>query len=61
MENYRLEFYEDEAGEFRWRLVASNGNIVAVSGEGYKNRNDCKDIADQIFLTTYEPEVAVLW
>lgn len=27
--------YEDAAGEFRWRFVALNGQIMADSGEGY--------------------------
>jgi uncharacterized protein YegP (UPF0339 family) len=30
-----FEVYEDEAGEFRWRLVAANDKIIADSGEGY--------------------------
>lgn len=32
--------YRDAKGEYRWRLVASNGQVVA-SGEGYKNKADC--------------------
>ena len=32
--------YRDAKSEYRWRLVASNGKIVA-SGEGYKNKADC--------------------
>lgn len=28
-------------GEWRWRLVAANNRIVASSGEGYENKNDC--------------------
>lgn len=28
------------SGEWRWRLKAANGEIVA-SGEGYKNKIDC--------------------
>ena len=31
--------FKDVAGEWRWRLVATNGNIIATSGEGYKNRS----------------------
>jgi uncharacterized protein YegP (UPF0339 family) len=31
----RFEVYEDRAGEFRWRLVHDNGNVIADSGEGY--------------------------
>ncbi|MFD1513632.1 HVO_2922 family protein [Halomarina rubra] len=30
-----FEVYEDRAGEFRWRLVHDNGNVIADSGEGY--------------------------
>ncbi|MCO7398307.1 DUF1508 domain-containing protein [Stenotrophomonas maltophilia] len=33
--------YKDTANEFRWRLYAQNGRVVADSGEGYKNRADC--------------------
>ena len=33
--------YKDAAGEFRWRLYAQNGRVIADSGEGYKNRVDC--------------------
>ncbi len=38
----RVKFYRDDAGEYRWRLIASNGNIIADSGEGYINKGDCK-------------------
>lgn len=30
----RIQVYRDRAGEYRWRLVAGNNEIVAVS-EGY--------------------------
>ncbi len=30
-----FELYEDNAEEWRWRLVHDNGNIIADSGEGY--------------------------
>ena len=33
----KFETYRDPVGEYRWRLKASNGRIVA-SGEGYKTR-----------------------
>jgi len=29
--------------EWRWRFKAANHRIVATSGEGYKNRQDCLD------------------
>jgi uncharacterized protein YegP (UPF0339 family) len=33
--------YEDAAGEWRWRLVAGNERIIADSGEGYRDKQDC--------------------
>jgi uncharacterized protein YegP (UPF0339 family) len=33
-----LVFYKDKKGEYRWRMVAKNGRIIADSGEGYKTR-----------------------
>ena len=36
----KFEVYEDKAGEFRFRLKARNGEIIAVS-EGYKKKASC--------------------
>lgn len=38
---FKVEFYQDKNEEWRWRFKASNGNIVADSGEGYKNKAEC--------------------
>jgi uncharacterized protein YegP (UPF0339 family) len=35
----KLQFFEDEAGEWRWRVRAANGEIVNGSTEGYVNRS----------------------
>ncbi len=37
-----FEIYEDAKSEYRWRLKATNGQIIATSGEGYKAMADCK-------------------
>ncbi|WP_129113694.1 HVO_2922 family protein [Halegenticoccus tardaugens] len=37
-----FELYQDAAGEWRWRLVVSNGNIIADSGEGYRSKQGAK-------------------
>ena len=37
-----FELYKDRAGEWRWRFRANNGKIIADSGEGYKNKQDCE-------------------
>ncbi|RRW46565.1 DUF1508 domain-containing protein [Pseudomonas luteola] len=31
------------SGDWRWRLVANNGKIIADSGEGYRSRQHCED------------------
>ena len=36
----KFEVYRDKAGEYRWRLLSSNGKITADSGEGYTRRED---------------------
>ena len=36
----KFEVYTDKAGEFRFRLKAKNGQIIAT-GEGYKSLKSC--------------------
>ncbi|MBR6939742.1 MAG: YegP family protein [Clostridia bacterium] len=38
--NPKYEVYTDKKGEFRFRLKAKNGQIIAVS-EGYKTKKSC--------------------
>ena len=38
----KFEIYLDNGGEFRFRLKATNGQIIAVS-EGYKTMRSCKN------------------
>ena len=37
----QFEVYKDKAEEWRWRFRASNSKIIADSGEGYKEKDDC--------------------
>ena len=37
----KFEVYKDRAGEFRWRLRATNTQILATSGDAYKAKRDC--------------------
>lgn len=48
----KVEVYRDTQSEWRWRRVARNGEIVADSGEGLKNRVDCIGIAKALFPDT---------
>lgn len=43
-----FEVFEDAAGEYRWRLVASNGRIIADSGEGYGSKGAARDAAETV-------------
>ena len=45
--NPKFEVYKDKAGEFRFRLKARNGEIIAV-GEGYKAKASCFNGIDSI-------------
>lgn len=36
----KFELYKSKNGEFRFRLKASNGQVIA-SGEGYKSKKAC--------------------
>ena len=40
--NPNFELYQDTAGEYRVRLTARNGEIIAVS-EGYKAKASCEN------------------
>ena len=53
----KYEVYLDKAGEFRFRLKARNGEIIAV-GEGYKAKPSCLNGIDSIKRNA--PEAAVV-
>ena len=38
----KFHIYKDKKKEWRWKLVARNKNILADSGEGYKDYSTCK-------------------
>lgn len=61
-----LEIYRDPEGYWRWRFVATNGRILAVSSEGYRARGDALRCAAQVcdFRTIevdYSPTLRNLW
>ena len=45
--NPKFEVYLDKAGEYRFRLKARNGQIIAT-GEGYKARKSCMNGIESI-------------
>ncbi len=40
--NPKFEIYTDKSGEYRFRLKAANGQIIAT-GEGYKAKKSCEN------------------
>lgn len=54
--NPKFEVYVDKAGEFRFRLKARNGEIIAAS-EGYKAKASCLNGIDSIKRNADSPVV----
>ena len=38
----KFEIYKDRKGQFRWRLLANNNQVIAT-GEGYTSKAACKN------------------
>ena len=56
--NPKFEVYTDKKGEFRFRLKAVNGQIIAT-GEGYKAKASCLNGVESIRKNAPDAPVAV--
>ncbi|MBQ2916318.1 MAG: YegP family protein [Clostridia bacterium] len=54
--NPKFEMYTDKAGEFRFRLKARNGEVIAVS-EGYKAKASCENGIESVIKNAADAEV----
>ena len=54
----KFEMYQDKGGEFRFRLKARNGQIVAVS-EGYTSHKACMDGVESVRRNGPDGEVEI--
>ena len=54
-----FDFYEDKAGQWRWRLVADNGRIVADGSEGYTREADVKRAVRTVIEGVFDAESAL--
>jgi len=52
----KFEVYKDARGEFRFRLKAANGQVIAT-GEGYKTKASCMNGIESIKKNAPEAEV----
>jgi len=55
----KFEMYKDKAGEFRFRLKATNGETIAIS-EGYTTKQACKNGIESVKKNAPEAEVVEL-
>ncbi len=52
----KYEGYQDKAGEYRFRLKARNGEIIAT-GEGYKKKASCLNGIESVKRNAPEAEI----
>ena len=53
----KFQIYKDRKGEYRWRLRARNGEIIADSNEGYSSKASCKHGIDLVKQQAANAEV----
>ena len=53
----KYEVYVDKAGEYRFRLKARNGEIIAT-GEGYKKKTSCLNGIESIKKNAPDAEIS---
>lgn len=54
--NPKFEIYKDKAGEFRFRLKATNGQIIAVS-EGYSSMASCENGIESVKKNAVDADI----
>ena len=52
-----FEVYKDQGGQYRWRLRAQNTQVIATSGDGYKEKRACLDAIDSVKRNAAEAPV----
>lgn len=52
----KFEIYTDKAGEYRFRLKATNGQVIAVS-EGYKSLSSCENGVESVKKNAVDAKV----
>ncbi|MBO5328120.1 MAG: DUF1508 domain-containing protein [Clostridia bacterium] len=53
----KFEIYLDKAGLFRYRLIASNGESIAMSEEGYKSKSGVLNGIKSVSVNAVNPEI----
>lgn len=53
----KFEIYFDKAGLYRYRLIASNGESIAMSEEGYKSKSGCLNGIKSVSVNAPDAEI----
>jgi uncharacterized protein len=53
----KFEIFKDKAGKFRFRLVASNGEIIAACEEGFESRQTCENRIELVRTCILEAKI----
>lgn len=53
----RFEIYFDKQGLYRYRLLATNGENIAISEEGYKSKNGCLNGMKSVSVNAIDAEI----
>ena len=53
----KFEIYFDKAGLYRYRLIATNGESIAMSEEGYKSKSGCLNGIKSVAVNAKDAEI----
>ncbi len=53
----KFEVYFDKAGLYRYRLIASNGESIAICEEGYKSKSGCLNGMKSVSVNAVDAEI----
>lgn len=53
----KFVIYADAGGHYRWKLVASNGQTTASSGEGFASKSNAREAAEGVKASAQAAEI----
>ena len=60
LKNPKFEIYADKAGKYRYRLKASNGELLCICESGYASKKACQDGIVSLARWAQEAEIVDL-
>jgi len=58
----KFEIFKGKIGDFRWRLIHTNGQVIATSGEGYTTKvnamNGINSVKENVANASIEEKAA---